>query len=131
MVGTWKANDSQLYLDGVDKTSDSTVNITDSTPTAHHAAYNTGYFNGPLDEVRISNTSRSADWVTTEYKNQSAPSTFYALASEETNPATAVRDTVVRVERDETGNLVKWRTGYEVRNLGFNVYRAGPQARVH
>ena len=44
--------------------------------------------------------------------------------------STAVRDTVVRVERDETGNLVKWRTGYEVRNLGFNVYRGEPGAWV-
>jgi hypothetical protein len=39
---------------------------------------------------------------------------------------TAVREVVIRVERDETGNLVKWRTGYEVRNLGFNIYRGGP-----
>ncbi len=40
---------------------------------------------------------------------------------------TAVRETAVRVERDPAGNLVRWRTGHEVRNLGFNVYREGPQ----
>jgi hypothetical protein len=39
---------------------------------------------------------------------------------------TAVRDTVVRVEHDAVGNLVQWRTSYEVRNLGFNVYREEP-----
>ncbi len=31
---------------------------------------------GIMDEVRISNTDRSADWIITEYKNQLNPSTF-------------------------------------------------------
>jgi len=33
-------------------------------------------FNGLLDEVEISNTARSASWITTEYNNQSSPGTF-------------------------------------------------------
>lgn len=37
---------------------------------------------GKLDEVRISSTNRSADWVATEYNNQSSPSTFYTVGSE-------------------------------------------------
>jgi len=40
------------------------------------------YMNGALDEVRISNSARSADWVATEYKNQSSPETFYTLGQE-------------------------------------------------
>ena len=43
------------------------------------------YFNGTIDEVRISNAVRSADWITTEYNNQSAPSTFYAVAAQESH----------------------------------------------
>ena|SRR3989344_4178671 len=34
-------------------------------------------FNGAVDEFRISNTVRSADWIKTEYTNQSKSSTFY------------------------------------------------------
>ena len=39
------------------------------------------YWNGTLDEVRLSNVARSDDWVATEYNNQSSPSTFYTLSS--------------------------------------------------
>jgi hypothetical protein len=34
---------------------------------------------GVIDEVRISNVARSADWVLAEYNNESSPSTFYSL----------------------------------------------------
>jgi len=37
---------------------------------------------GSLDEIRVSNSARSSDWIATEYNNQSSPSTFYALGSE-------------------------------------------------
>lgn len=39
-------------------------------------------WNGAIDEVRISDTVRSADWITAEYNNQSSPSTFYTVGSE-------------------------------------------------
>ena len=37
---------------------------------------NTRFFNGLVDEVRISNTVRSADWVCTEFNNQNSPGVF-------------------------------------------------------
>lgn len=37
---------------------------------------------GSLDEARVSDTVRSADWIATEYANQSSPSTFVTLGSE-------------------------------------------------
>ena len=36
-------------------------------------------FEGQIDEVRISNSARSANWITTEYNNQSDPSAFLTL----------------------------------------------------
>jgi hypothetical protein len=55
-----------------------------------------GYFDGDIDETRVSNIVRSPQWITTEYNNQNNPSTFYTIASEEqgteaaaiTNPVT-------------------------------------------
>jgi hypothetical protein len=44
----------------------------------------TEYFPGVIDEARVSSVARSADWITTEYNNQSSPSTFYALGAEQT-----------------------------------------------
>lgn len=39
------------------------------------------YWRGALDEVRISSTSRSSTWISTEYNNQSDPSSFYTMGS--------------------------------------------------
>lgn len=43
------------------------------------------FFPGIIDEVRLSNSTRSADWIKTEYNNQNAPTTFYTSGTEETN----------------------------------------------
>lgn len=42
-----------------------------------------GWLNGRIDEVRISNTVRSAAWITTCYNNQNSPSTFYSVGVEQ------------------------------------------------
>jgi hypothetical protein len=41
------------------------------------------YFDGRLDEVRISNISRSNDWIATEFKNQNDTNSFYSVFAEE------------------------------------------------
>jgi len=43
-------------------------------------------FNGFIDEVRISNIARSADWNQTEYNNQHSPSTFMSIGAEVGGP---------------------------------------------
>jgi hypothetical protein len=68
-----------------------------SAPIAPNARFTVGnqldgannpyrYFNGLVDEVRISITERTADWIKTEYNNQSSPSTFYAIGTETSSP---------------------------------------------
>ena len=42
-----------------------------------------GLFAGIMDELRISNTTRSPQWIATEYNNQNSPSTFCRLGAEE------------------------------------------------
>lgn len=39
--------------------------------------------NGAFDELRISSIARSSDWLTTEYNNQSSPSTFFTIGTQE------------------------------------------------
>src|SRR5213076_2975691 len=46
----------------------------------------TDWFNGTIDEARLSNASRSADWIATEYNNQNSPSTFYNVGSAQNFP---------------------------------------------
>jgi hypothetical protein len=49
-----------------------------NTPTGVTA----GFWNGAQDEVRVASGARSANWITTEYNNQSAPGTFATLGTE-------------------------------------------------
>jgi hypothetical protein len=44
---------------------------------------------GSQDEVRISNSARSADWIKTEYLNQSSPSAFAAIGGLQTQNHTS------------------------------------------
>lgn len=44
------------------------------------------YLDGYIDEVRVSNSVRSAAWIKTEYNNQNSPNTFWSVGAEETAP---------------------------------------------
>lgn len=59
------------------------------TSTSGTAIGNFSYANTNLaknmDEMRISNVVRSADWVLTEYNNQNSPSTFFSVGAETTD----------------------------------------------
>ena len=39
-------------------------------------------WNGLIDEVRISSVARSADWIATEFNNQSSPASFFSMGQE-------------------------------------------------
>ncbi len=64
------------------------VVITDTTgvnASALDIARNSsGYYDGIIDEVRLSNTVRSSDWIATEYNNQKDPNNFYSVGAERT-----------------------------------------------
>lgn len=51
-------------------------------------ADNLRFWNGKLDEVRISNTARSADWIKFEYHNQADSGNNLTYGTEETNGGT-------------------------------------------
>ncbi len=87
---TYNGTTNSFYIDGVLKATSATAPNTASPTymilgTWFNSAGTTpgpNYFNGILDEVHVANTAFSAGWVTTEYNNQSSPSTFYTIASE-------------------------------------------------
>jgi hypothetical protein len=72
------------FVDGINTTSASTINcnsiklnsnnLTIGSPTNPVGPI---WFNGSIDEVRISSTARTPDWIATEYANQNNPDTFY------------------------------------------------------
>jgi hypothetical protein len=83
------------------------------------------YFNGTIDEVRISSsaTTPSACWLQTEYNNQSSPATFYTVGTEQATPPTVVDLLSLRARGDGSRVLVEWETAQEVDNVGFHLYR--------
>jgi RHS repeat-associated protein len=84
--GPLSTTTDQLYLDGTPLST--TVNS--GTPAIANTEFKIGgiptvtfccALTGSVDEVRVSSGVRSADWVATEYANQSSPSTFYTVES--------------------------------------------------
>ncbi len=42
--------------------------------------FNPFYYEGNVDEPRLAKVARSGDWISTQYRTQSSPSTFYSVA---------------------------------------------------
>lgn len=83
--GGYDGSNWKLFLDGalVSTTADATGALI-TTSDARLMSSTLGidrFMEGSLDEVRISDVFRSADWTATEYNNQSDPATFYALSA--------------------------------------------------
>ncbi|MCE2929092.1 MAG: DUF2341 domain-containing protein [Candidatus Caenarcaniphilales bacterium] len=73
---------SNLYTDGVLRASHTmtVLNQTVKLAIASGAqAPGFQFFTGNIDEVRIANKARNANWITTEYNNQNSPNTFYSI----------------------------------------------------
>ena len=117
-AGTWhyvvaqktaSGSNAKLYVDGTLQTgtgSGGTIGDPQNTGSSggQWGRYHTSTSlanDGKIDEMRIMNIATSADWITTEYNNQSAPSTFIPTwATEETGSVAAA--TVVYLSNADT-----------------------------
>jgi len=115
IVITWRSSDGQfiVYVNGVSAFSSThqlgasfTANGSlvlgqdqDSVGGGFQASMS---LDGVLDEVRISDNFRSADYVTTTFNNQDNPGAFYSTGAEENVP------TIVDMEYEMTGNLMEY-----------------------
>ena len=85
IVLNWDGTNYEVYVNGALKASgtytglNSLISIADIGNNGNPSDRNEGW-NGIIDEVRISNNKYTADWITTEYNNQSSPSTFYTIS---------------------------------------------------
>jgi cysteine-rich repeat protein len=84
VVGTFDGTTASLYVDG-----GSPVITTSSVTWPNQQMYlgdrstSGRAFSGTLDEIRLSNVARSADYVKTNYNNQNDPSGFISITGEE------------------------------------------------
>ena len=92
-VFTRSGTTNTVYVDGVQE---------DATSTNHTAVLGLNSWgsdahtsiNGNFDEGRIAASEFSDDWALTTYNNQSSPSTFYSIGSEEENASLVLNITV-------------------------------------
>jgi concanavalin A-like lectin/glucanase superfamily protein len=76
------------YVNGASDGTNTAAGTLDTTANASNNSWiggdnlNGRYHDGSIDEVRVSNLVRSADWITTEYNSMNAPSTFITIGSE-------------------------------------------------
>ena len=87
------SDNMKIYENGVLlKSGDYSASLTNhGSLRTNRMGKNDGWLNSAIDEVRISDSARSADWIATSYNNQNSPSTFYSVADvtpapEGTNP---------------------------------------------
>ena len=117
-VATYNGSTMRIYQDATQVASTPKTGTISTDNTVKVAIGNqppnagTKHFDGLITEVRVSNIARSLGWIETSYNNQSSPSTFYSLGSEETHPSTppapptAVGGTVYPVNKAQV--LAPW-----------------------
>lgn len=87
LVGVYDGTKQYIYIDGVEdvnNTLGSTSARNAANPRIGRSSLLGGPVNGLIDEVRISGSARSADWISTQYNNQNSASTFYSAGAQET-----------------------------------------------
>jgi uncharacterized repeat protein (TIGR02543 family) len=85
IVGTYNGTTARLYVNNRTPTSKSTSSPIWPSQNTYigDRSDHVRKFYGFIDEVRISNIARSADWILTEYNNQLNPLQFFSLGPEE------------------------------------------------
>lgn len=76
---------------GLDFQSDNPFRIGSYTASDNTSIFNA--FNGQIDEFRVLWQALPSTWISTEYNNQSSPSTFYSVGSEESGTTTSTSST--------------------------------------
>jgi hypothetical protein len=91
-VYTYDGTTNILYIDGAKVTS-STSSPNSGTPSSVYVGTFSGsgeFFNGGIDETRVSNIVRSSSWIYTEYNNQANLNSFLTVGTQQsvTDPRT-------------------------------------------
>jgi uncharacterized repeat protein (TIGR02543 family) len=87
IVGNYNGTSMRLYLDGTpDNTPVSVAKVNPSNGSVNLGLtkyWGDNSYGGTLDEVRISDIARNSSWLSTSYKNQNNPASFYSIGAED------------------------------------------------
>jgi hypothetical protein len=82
VVCTRSGSNRRIYINGTLDISDTFSNAIETITDILTIARSPDNLNGTLDEIRLSNVSRSAEWIATEYNNQYETDSFYSIGTE-------------------------------------------------
>lgn len=130
VVGAWDSSGMYIYIDGVATSIPNTLTVRNTSGEVNIGAQ-TDYatetgtnlpFDGTIDEVRISNTARSAAWIATEYNNQSSLFPFYAVGVENNNTWNSYdSDYSTPRETYDIGHKTVYMNGTDFPNISYLV----------
>jgi len=91
---------SVIYIDGISRVTTSISSVGNESLANANNFYigridGGQYWNGSLDEIKVVNTLRNSDWISTEYNNQNNPAAFATFGTQElVNPSSCGDGTV-------------------------------------
>jgi YD repeat-containing protein len=108
-----------IYLNGALTASSTNSNTPQTVQTGIDiGAWPSYYEHGNIDEFRVSTNARSADWVSTEYSNQSAPGTFSIIGSAAPGPSSAA---ITRL----SPSVASWGDSITIQGTNFGAVQGG------
>ena len=128
----YNSTTATVYRDGVKITDVTIASVVDNDLPLYIGRYGESVNHcwvGYLDEIRLSDIIRSADWITTCYNNQNDPGDigspgFMTFGSESTDDSLPVELSAFTATAGNGKVMLRWVTESEIENLGFNIYRS-------
>jgi uncharacterized delta-60 repeat protein len=122
----------RLFVDGTLRASAAYDGTSETGSSELHLSNNPGwpsqFWDGFLDEARVSSAARGAGWIQTEYNNQSSPGTFASLGAEDSAPFTA--PWVYGYRKKLTVDPARVTCGADVTNVPVLVSLVDPDLRT-
>jgi hypothetical protein len=82
----------RLYVDGIQRNTNAYSGTSETGTSGLNIGRGSGAiqqeWDGGIDEARVSNIARSADWIATEFNNQDDPNSFYSIEIIDITPPT-------------------------------------------
>jgi len=145
-VMTFDGEYIRFYLDGTEAGNyymGGTVTMDTNTEPVRFGLRDPGngrYFDGGIDEVRISHAVRTPQWIQTVYNNISAPGTFYTVGAQDTQsgatwieaedtPASETKGTKLRLRIQTANSGALPANGYQYL-LQYSTSTSGPWTTV-
>ena len=123
---TYDGTDLKLYYNGgadsTPTTFSGSIDVNNEPLTMGKAGFDSQYFDGKLDEARVSSVARTAGWISTEYNNQDSPGVGGFLAGIDSQEASSGGGATWAADEDDplTGldKLTTKRVRIEISNEG-------------